>query len=501
MMNDKINEEEICKDFLTEEFSITRLMKKYHLGFYSIKNILIKFIEYEKLKLIISKQTINYKKSKKKKEWVKKQQSMHPICKCGCGNEIKILPQHYYTGIPKFIKGHSFRNNQLRKNKLLHPIEIDKIAEDFKNGMNIIHLVKKYNYSNAVLKRELARKIGNEKFNKIIHERKIKRAIVNSKNISQKILNKNQTTALIEDFKKGIFFSELEKKYNSCDEVLRRILTENMGENIYNSFIKIRRQNNYKKNFDSDYWEKWRKRRAEYLWDLEDDFDWNLIYTNLDRFEEVELDEESIVIDSNERNEYINSNLKGIKKRLWICDYYIYGHPHVIIERKTANDLYSSLLDGRLWNQLKTMQIFPSYPTMIFPAILLEGSWDDLNWRAKKHFKKWQFKNLLNIIQFKWQTAIIYSENEKDTVSILKAIQYAVKPKNKPRKQFYITPIKKKDKSLTEIRIAILMILEGVGETTAIKLLQKYGTIGNMLEASKTPDGDKILESMNKLYY
>lgn len=34
------------------------------------------------------------------------------LCKCGCGQEIKILSHHKYTGIPKFISGH---NTKLRK--------------------------------------------------------------------------------------------------------------------------------------------------------------------------------------------------------------------------------------------------------------------------------------------------------------------------------------------------------------------------------------------------
>ena len=30
-------------------------------------------------------------------------------CECGCGNKVTLLPQHRYTGIPRFIKGHESR--------------------------------------------------------------------------------------------------------------------------------------------------------------------------------------------------------------------------------------------------------------------------------------------------------------------------------------------------------------------------------------------------------
>ena len=35
--------------------------------------------------------------------WIKKEQSKHPKCHCGCGEEIIVKKHHYHTGIPKFI--------------------------------------------------------------------------------------------------------------------------------------------------------------------------------------------------------------------------------------------------------------------------------------------------------------------------------------------------------------------------------------------------------------
>lgn len=433
------------------------------------------------------------------KKWVENEQSKHRKCRCGCGKEIIILNQHYYLGIPKFKKGHYAKDDSVNIKPLIIPPQSEEIVEEFKKGKTIKEIIEMFGYSVKVIKRILCNAIGKEEMIKIIKEGQKERAIKNLGN-RIKLLPSDVLIALKNDFEiKRLTSKELEKKYKISQLPLRRLLIEQIGEEKYNMIVKEQR----KKILDEsqkDYWEKWRKRRADILWDLEGDFDWNRIYENLDRFEEVELSDDHILIDSNERNKFIIEHLGGIRKRLWICDYYIYGNPHILIERKTVNDLYQSMIDGRLWNQLKMMEIFPSYPTVIFPAILVEGKYNDANWRIKKRFKEWQFENLLNIIRFKWQTAVIQSKDAKNTVSILKAIQYAVKPKKKSGKRFYITPIKKKDKSSVEIRIAILMTIEGVGENTAIKLLQKYGTIGNMLIASKTPGDDKILQRMDKLY-
>lgn len=446
-----------------------------------------------------SKLNISLKKEPKKKiitKWIELQQSKRPICGCGCGQEIIILPSHFYMGIPKYKK---FHYAKVQKKKLIVPSEVKEIIDDFKEGLSIQELIKKFDYSVKVIRRTLDNNIGKEKTIEILNEKKKERGIKNLGN-RLKALSSDISINLKTDFEiKKIPFNKLIKKYDISANPLRRLLIELVGTEKYNLIINEQRKEIFRNNKEQ-YWEKWKKRKAELLWDLEDDFDWNLIYENLDRFEEIELVDDSILIDSNERNEYIINHLDGIRRRLWICDYYIYGNPHVLIERKTINDLYQSMIDGRLWNQLKMMEIFPSYPTVIFPAILVEGEYDKVNWHIKRRFKEWQFENLLNIIRFKWQTAVILSKDAKDSVAILKAIRYAVKPKKKSGKRFYITPIKKKDKSLVEIRIAILMTIEGVGENTAIKLLQKYGTIGDMLKASKTPGDDKILQRMDKLY-
>lgn len=45
-------------------------------------------------------------KEVKEKVEVLAEAKVDPVCKCGCGSKIVILPQHKYSGIPLYIKGH-----------------------------------------------------------------------------------------------------------------------------------------------------------------------------------------------------------------------------------------------------------------------------------------------------------------------------------------------------------------------------------------------------------
>ena len=50
--------------------------------------------------------------SKKIQKWMDEEQSKHPICLCGCGEEITIKHRHYYYGISKYIQGHTFKGRK-----------------------------------------------------------------------------------------------------------------------------------------------------------------------------------------------------------------------------------------------------------------------------------------------------------------------------------------------------------------------------------------------------
>ena len=82
------------------------------------------------------------------KKWIEKEQSKHPKCSCGCEEELIILFQHYYNGIPKFKKGHSSHHPPL-----VYPEEHLLIVESFKEGNTIQDIIKKFGYSVKIVNR------------------------------------------------------------------------------------------------------------------------------------------------------------------------------------------------------------------------------------------------------------------------------------------------------------------------------------------------------------
>lgn len=50
-------------------------------------------------------------------KWISNNQNKH-LCACGCGQYIKILKQHHWERIPKYIRGHGIHGNQIRGGKL-----------------------------------------------------------------------------------------------------------------------------------------------------------------------------------------------------------------------------------------------------------------------------------------------------------------------------------------------------------------------------------------------
>lgn len=59
------------------------------------------------------------------------------LCKCGCGEEIKVRPQHKYTGVPDYIPGHYWRGKKFTKK---HKENLSKsVTEKIKRGEFVNH--------------------------------------------------------------------------------------------------------------------------------------------------------------------------------------------------------------------------------------------------------------------------------------------------------------------------------------------------------------------------
>lgn len=141
----------------------------------------------------------------------------------------------------------------------------------------------------------------------------------------------------------------------------------------------------------------------------------------------------------------------------------------VLIERKTLSDLEASLLDGRLWDQIKAMQAYPK-PVMILEGegvptrIAPEAYWGTLATVAQD-FGVSLLRTLSSAETAQAILSIAKREQNREGRSI--AIRHAPAPKDPQEQPVYI-----------------LAGFPGIEDKLARRLLQHFGTLRGVLSAS-----------------
>lgn len=180
-----------------------------------------------------------------------------------------------------------------------------------------------------------------------------------------------------------------------------------------------------------------------------------------------------ILVDHREKNSLVISEL--IKKgyeielvQLPVGDFIV---GDTAIERKTISDLKSSIINKRIFKQLKELQQFKQ-------RILIVEGFDERAYHGQIHENALK-GFLLSTVQ-KSQVPLIYSLNEKDTATYIELL--AKKKPNKEEslraKKIFLTPVER-----------VQFILEGfpgIGPTTAQKLIATFGTLEAILIAPET---------------
>ncbi len=188
-----------------------------------------------------------------------------------------------------------------------------------------------------------------------------------------------------------------------------------------------------------------------------------------------------IIIDERERKSGIPKLLQKIGinvevKRLPIGDY-IVSH-ETVVERKSISDFISSIFDGRLFDQCNRLK-----EHFQFPIILLEGNVDEIETITENPLV---FYGALSTIAVEFKIPIIPTPNASHTAKLLVALS--------SRKDSIKGPLLKKIRKSNDIQkqqLSVLCSLPGVGEKTAIRLLEKFGSPLKVLSAS-TKDLSKI---------
>jgi len=187
-----------------------------------------------------------------------------------------------------------------------------------------------------------------------------------------------------------------------------------------------------------------------------------------------------IIIDTREKQSLVFSflvskNANAKFEKLDIGDYLI---GETIIERKTATDFHSSILDKRLLNQLLEMKKYPN-------QLLIIEKYQNLFLDTKIHENA--IRGMLYSILFDFQIPIIFTENEEDTAKNLISI---AKRLEKEKKELSLR-FKKTEMTFEEQKQFILEGFPGIGPTTSKKLLEKYKTL-NKIFSQKQKELEKI---------
>ena len=159
---------------------------------------------------------------------------------------------------------------------------------------------------------------------------------------------------------------------------------------------------------------------------------------------------------------------------------------YYIIERKSINDLSSSIIDGRFREQKE--RLADTNNEIIY---IIEGKMMSRNSMSYKSTSKYNtisnttIKSSIINLQIKHKYNVFRTECENDTLDYLVILYKKINESNgNDFKKVIPTTIKKKSNS-SSIYINQLMMLYGVSKNTALKIYELYPTFFSLIDAYK----------------
>ena len=181
-----------------------------------------------------------------------------------------------------------------------------------------------------------------------------------------------------------------------------------------------------------------------------------------------------IIVDEREKKSGIPDLLNGIGinleiKMLPVGDYIV--APETIVERKSISDLVSSIFDGRLFDQCNRLK-----EHFQFPIIVIEGNVGEIEELTENPFV---FYGAVSSVAIDFKIPIIFTPNASHTAKLL----VSMCSRKDVTKGPFIKKIRKSD-DLQKQQLSVLCSLPGVGEKTATRMLEKFGTPLKVFSAS-----------------
>jgi len=196
-----------------------------------------------------------------------------------------------------------------------------------------------------------------------------------------------------------------------------------------------------------------------------------------------------IYADYREKNSGIPDLIKEkgvivILDNLSVGDYVISSE--IAIERKSVEDLISSVFDKRFFDQLSRLsEVYPR------PFILIEGDTE----KIRKITSRWKAINsalVSAIVDF--DLRVIYSNDRTETAEIIYKI--AERSAQESKKGFSLHE-KPKFENIKDMQLYVVEAFPQIGSKLAERLLEKFGSIEKICTASIS-DLEKALESRKK---
>lgn len=190
--------------------------------------------------------------------------------------------------------------------------------------------------------------------------------------------------------------------------------------------------------------------------------------SSLEEFSE----ELEIVADTREKSSGVLKELQNLGvsltlKSLSVGDYVL--SKRVCVEFKTAHDFVSSLLDGRLMNQLSQLTQYPR------PVLVVQGS----NWYEQRNVHPNAIRGALAAIGVSFGVPILVSQNDKDTAALLYTIARREKEAGLQDPSYGTS----RPGSDRELLVDVVASFPNVGPVLAPKLLARFGSLQRLVSA------------------
>lgn len=188
----------------------------------------------------------------------------------------------------------------------------------------------------------------------------------------------------------------------------------------------------------------------------------------------MKIDNLRIVVDEREKKSGIPDLLKAVGinleiKTLPVGDYIV--APETVVERKSISDLISSIFDGRLFDQCNRLKEHFAHP-----VLLMEGDVDEIEQIVENPFV---FYGALASVAIDFKIPIIPTPNATHTAKLLVSMCSRKDASKGP----FLKKIRKSD-DLARQQLSVLCSLPGVGEKLAKRMLERFGSPVQTLNAS-----------------